>query len=222
MILKDCIKGKVYAPGEDRYWPCRVEYNDEEIILYLENYEGSGHQFGTRVDFYDEVVGVVVTDSEVRIRINPRYPEEPERWIGECRIRNIDTIVQRHLDVRVNVELGVQFRTEEGDSFVGCIRNISAGGVYVVTDTALPLGARISFSYAFRNQERPYVVEILWGQREKESRFGYGCRFLDLTNGAESAVRNYVFGKLREQARVEKMRKQGEDGRDDDFDGVRA
>lgn len=221
MILKDCSRGKVYAPGENRYWPCRVDYSETQTILYLKNYEGSGQQFGTRVDFYDDVIGVVVTDSEVRIRINPNYPEEPERWIGECRIRNIDTIVQRHLDVRVNVELGVQFQTEDGDNFVGCIRNISAGGIYVVTDAALPLGMRISFAYAFRHLERPYVVEVLWGQGEKEGRFGYGCRFLDLTSGAESAVRNYVFSRLREQAREEKMRRQA-DGQEDDFQGVHA
>lgn len=211
MVLKDCSKGRIYAPGENRFWACRVDYSEEKITLYIENYEGHGQQFGTRVDFFDDVVGVVVTDAEVRIRKNPSYPEQPEYWIGDCVIRNVDTIVQRHLDVRVNVDLSIQFQKEEGRFFIGNIRNISAGGIYVVTKEPLSLGELVKFSYTFHNREYPYSARVLWGQGEKDGFFGYGCRFVDMTNGEESAVRSYVFGKMREQVQIEKQRSGGSD-----------
>lgn len=201
MLLKDCSKGKLYIPGEEKYWNVRVDYTDDDkVTLYLEDYSGYGTEFGTRVDFYDDVIGVVMTDSEVRISRNPNFPEEPEEWMGSCRIRSIKKIVQRHLDVRANVSLELKFKSDKRPDFDGVIRNISAGGIYFTTKEGLEINEIISFSYTFRTLERPFNVQIIWAQNEEDGTNGYGCRFLELTRGAESAVRFYVYGQLREQA----------------------
>ncbi len=202
MVLKDCSKGRVYLPGSDEYWSARVNFKeDSSIELYLNKYDGYGTEYGTRVDFLDDVVGVVETDSEVHIVKNDKYPGDNQTpWIGTCNIRSISKITQRHLDVRALVDIQIPLTSQNRPEFVGSIRNISAGGIYLVSQEALAINEQLSFSYAFRNIERPYVVEILWAQREGDEGFGYGCRFLDMTNGAESAVRNFVFGQLRHQA----------------------
>ncbi|MCC6095008.1 MAG: PilZ domain-containing protein [Eubacterium sp.] len=174
---------------------------DKGILLYLKNYKGYGTEFGTRVDFYDDFLGVVQADCEVKVM--PRAGQEnlKEKWLGECRIREVVSITQRHQDVRVATSLPVQFVSDQLGPFDGSIVNLSAGGARICTKASLAKNDRISFTYAFQLQRRTYTLQVLGIRASSDEGTQYGCRFVDLPPGSESAIRGYVFRELRSQKR---------------------
>ena len=143
---------------------------------------------------------MVMTLSEVVIRRNPAFPEEDEPWIGECVILDVKQVVQRQKDIRVKVNMDMKFkRCSDGTEFFGTIGNLSAGGLYVITKVSLLKGERIGFSYNFRTLERPFEAEVLRVGQAGEKGYGYGCRFLGLTDGGEAAIRGFVYKKQKEK-----------------------
>ena len=97
--------------------------------------------------------------------------------------------------------LEVEFESEKSGCFYGTIRNLSAGGMYFTTVQLVKKGDRLSFSYTFRTLERRFDAVILWGKRVEGGRYGYGCRFVGLTDGAEAAIRSFVYKKLLEKGK---------------------
>lgn len=264
-LLKDCTKGMLYAP-DGRRWPVRVvEEDNEHALLYFNGYDGYGLQFGTRVDFYDDMMGIIRTNCEVRVMENTDLAESPEQFMGVCKILEVQEVVQRHLDVRTGVSIACSFSSDRRADFRGVIYNLSAGGIGLVTRCQLENGEQLGFSYAFRTINRPFTVEVLREQQEtdaitkeqmdlldekpsEESEASddtdlqaqengaedikekseaaketegqpedlqatgtvlqgpihcYGCRFIAMTPGAESAVRNYVFNTIRRRSQRE-------------------
>lgn len=61
--------------------------------------------------------------------------------------------------------------------------------------TAQPLNKNeaVTFTYRFRTLERRFEAVTLWVKRIEGGRYGYGCRFVNLTDGAEAAIRSFVF-----------------------------
>jgi c-di-GMP-binding flagellar brake protein YcgR len=66
----------------------------------------------------------------------------------------------------------------------------------MTTVQPLKKGDVISFSYCFRTLERRFNVAVLWAKRAEGGRYGYGCKFLRLTDGAEAAIRSFVYKRL--------------------------
>ena len=98
--------------------------------------------------------------------------------------------------IRDRVYLEVEFELGNGRHFYGTIRNLTAGDLYMTTVQPLKRGDAISFSYCFRTLERRFHVLILWAKRAEGRRYGYGCKFLRLTDGAEAAIRSFVYNRL--------------------------
>ena len=116
--------------------------------------------------------------------------------MADCEILDIEEIFQRQKDLRVDVQLWMEFQTESGWFFSGTIQNISAGGVFIVTKQALKKNDRFLFNYTFGSE----LVEL----RAKVLRvtglvqgggYGYGCQFVGLSKEAEAAVRKFVYTK---------------------------
>ncbi len=199
-ILKDCSRCAVYNHKGKRLAEARVVHTNNKICLYFSEFSLSDGRFKTRVDFFDERRGMVMTLSEVVIRRNPAFPEEDEPWIGECVILDVKQVVQRQKDIRVKVNMDMKFkRCSDGTEFFGTIGNLSAGGLYVITKVSLLKGERIGFSYNFRTLERPFEAEVLRVGQAGEKGYGYGCRFLGLTDGGEAAIRGFVYKKQKEK-----------------------
>ena len=92
------------------------------------------------------------------------------------------------------VYLEVEFELSNGRHFT----EPSATSVRrAVSPRSSPLkrGDVISFSYCFRTLERRFNVAVLWAKRAEGGRYGYGCKFLRLTDGAEAAIRSFVYKK---------------------------
>ena len=208
-IMKDCTKGVLYTPDGSR-WPARVENVDDSLTLFLDKYSGYGTQYGTRVDFYDDTMGIIQTECEVMIHRNNDHPEAPEKWVGSCMIVKVVKITQRHLDVRVDVDIHTTFTSNTVGTFEGTITNLSAGGLLLLADREIPDETVLSFSYAFRTLERPFIIRVIHRRKKTAEGVLYGCAFVNLSDRAEAAIRSYVFRKMRDDAHAEEDRKLAE------------
>ena len=67
----------------------------------------------------------------------------------------------------------------EGQSFSAHTRNISLGGVFIETETALPFGARVSMKFRVPTQHEPVEVDgqVRWLELEEGAVRGIGIRF---------------------------------------------
>ncbi|MCH1948808.1 PilZ domain-containing protein [Enterocloster sp. OA13] len=199
MVLKDCSRCMVYNQKGQRLSEARVVHVKDSVSLFFSDYKFQDSRFQARVDFFDDQCGLIVTKCEVIIRRNPAYMETGEPWTADCRILDVKNVVQRQRDIRAKVYLEVEFELGNGRHFYGTIRNLSAGGLYITTVQSLKKGEVISFPYCFRTLERRFHVCILWVKRVEGGRYGYGCRFIKLTDGAEAAIRSFVYKKLLEK-----------------------
>ena len=199
MVLRDCKKGMVHWPEGDRNIPVLVEKNGDEILLYFKGYKFPDTRFVSEIDFYDLQKGMIVTLAEVVMRKNPAFPESPYPWIGVCDIREVLRIVQRQNDVRVSVAMELPFvKEKEKDDeeelhFFGIIRNLSAGGIFMETNVALKEDDIVRFHYRFDKMDRELKLVVVWIKADENGRYGYGLRFLRMSLGEESEVRNHVF-----------------------------
>ena len=199
MVLRDCKKGMVHWPEGDRNIPVLVEKNGDEILLYFKGYKFQDTRFVSEIDFYDLQKGMIVTLAEVVMRKNPAFPESPYPWIGVCDIREVLRIVQRQNDVRVSVAMELPFvKEKEKDDeeelhFFGIIRNLSAGGIFMETDVPLKEDDIVRFHYRFDKMDRELKLVVVWIKAGENGRYGYGLRFLRMSLGEESEVRNHVF-----------------------------
>jgi len=199
MVLRDCKKGMVHWPEGDRNIPVLVEKNGDEILLYFKGYKFQDTRFVSEIDFYDLQKGMIVTLAEVVMRKNPAFPESPYPWIGVCDIREVLRIVQRQNDVRVSVAMELPFvKEKEKDDeeelhFFGIIRNLSAGGIFMETNVPLKEDDIVRFHYRFDKMDRELKLIVVWIKADENGRYGYGLRFLRMSLGEESEVRNHVF-----------------------------
>jgi len=199
MVLRDCKKGMVHWPEGDRNIPVLVEKNGDEILLYFKGYKFQDTRFVSEIDFYDLQKGMIVTLAEVVMRKNPAFPESPYPWIGVCDIREVLRIVQRQNDVRVSVAMELPFvKEKEKDDeeelhFFGIIRNLSAGGIFMETNVPLKEDDIVRFHYRFDKMDRELKLVVVWIKADENGRYGYGLRFLRMSLGEESEVRNHVF-----------------------------
>ena len=156
-VLKKCSRCAVYNHKGKRLTEARVVHTNNKISLFFTEYGLSDGRFKTRVDFFDERRGMIITLSEVIIHRNPSFPEEPEPWAAECVILDVKQVVQRQKDIRVKIKIDIKFRKcSDGSAFFGTVRNLSAGGLYMTTKKPLLKGEKIAFSYNFRTLERPF------------------------------------------------------------------
>lgn len=193
MVLKDCPRCLVYTPAGERLTEARVVHTDSTVTLFFDTYSMKDAKVRTRIDFYDEMKGLVVAFCSMVVRRNTAFPDMPEPWMGECKILEVKNVVQRQQDVRVRVHIETDFYSDKHGSFFGTIENLSAGGFFVVTSQTLSQNERITFSYRFRTEMRTFQAEALRAKKVPGGKYGYGCRFLNLTDGADAAIRNYVY-----------------------------
>ena len=208
MVLRDCNRGMVHWPEEDRNLPVDVELQGEEIFLYFKGYKFQDSRFVSEIDFYDKQQGMIVTLAEVVMKRNPAFPDSPYPWMGICDVKEVLRVVQRQNDVRVSVAMELPFVKEgEGDEevhFFGIIRNLSAGGIFMETREALKEDDIVRFRYRFDKMDRELKLVVVWVKTNDRGTYGYGLRFLRMSCGEESEVRNHVFRLIFEHARKRK------------------
>lgn len=199
--LEGCTRCRVYTPKGKSLAEARVVCtNDDKVAIYFMDYTLSDSRMRTRVDFFTVRQGLVMTLCEVTLRRNPAFPQMLEPWMGEVKILEVKQVVQRQQDIRCKVKMEVLFDRASGKgSFMGTILNLSAGGFYMTCRKPLEKKDQISFRYTFRTLERRFEATVIRYEKRSDGTFGYGCRFINLTDGGDSAIRSFVYKKQQEE-----------------------
>ena len=199
MKLRDCEMCLVYGTDNKPLSRARVESDRNGTIhLYFSNYKLRSVRFQTYVDFYDLQQGLMRTWCELVIRKNSQN-SMGEPWMADVEVLEVVDVFQRQADLRVRVHISTEFTTSDGQFFTGTIKNISAGGIFVVTSQAIAVGVRASFSHRFDGEMLNLRAKILRVKKSVSGGFGYGCQFFDLTPEAETTIRKFVFSKQMEK-----------------------
>jgi uncharacterized protein (TIGR02266 family) len=84
---------------------------------------------------------------------------------------------QQRYDVQIPVEFSF-----DGQAYEGRSRNMSIGGMFVVTDAPLPFGAKITVSFHVPTLKEPVGVDsqVRWVERQGEDVTGVGVQFVGL------------------------------------------
>ena len=122
-----------------------------------------------------------------------------EPWTASCSILNVQDTFQRQKDLRVKVNLAMEFITQKGTYFSGTIGNISAGGLFLVTPQVLKKNEHFTFRCRFSGDTFELEARVLRIGSLIKGEYSYGCQFSNLTMEAEAAIRKYVFAKQKER-----------------------
>ena len=200
MVLADCSKCQVYLPKEKKVIEGRVELFLFVLIrLYFSDYQLGDGRLKTAVRFFDGQRGLVDMDCELVFRRN-NYSQRGEPWIADCTMLNQKReALNKRGQVRVRASIEIWGKAEKHGDFPATIRDVSTGGVYISTIQPLSLHEMFAFHANFDGGDRAYTARVVRGKREADSRYGYGCRFLKMSEQADAAVGAYVFKKMQEQ-----------------------
>jgi uncharacterized protein (TIGR02266 family) len=101
-----------------------------------------------------------------------------------------------HNRVHPRVELQVEVSLEsEHNFYTGLSSNLSEGGLFVATETPLPLGTRLLVRFALEGAGSPIdaVGEVCWLRpRSRDFPMGFGMRFLEISAEALARVATFV------------------------------
>ncbi len=105
---------------------------------------------------------------------------------------------QRREDIKVSLSAKVAVTLEGAARRAEAVLyNISAGGVYLVTELKAQPGDRLTFPFPQADGPIPLTARVLRAEDRTDRRGhpvrGYGCRFEDLLPQHESRLRRYVF-----------------------------
>lgn len=202
MILKDCVRCFVYMPDGRIAASGRVNVVGEHIFLYFQeiaNFRDA--RVRASVEFFDSIAGIVRAGCELLIQENRYYGEMVEPWMARCRILKVDKIVQRQKDPRVRTELEVAAVSLDYGPFVGVVRNISAGGVYLTTDQRMEERNTFVFSHTFFSERCRLEASVVWLKTLPDKGYGYGCQFIRLEEAAKRDIQRYVTMRLAKQGK---------------------
>lgn len=207
MRLKDCESCLVYGSDRKPLSRARVTEVKEDVLqLYFRSPKLKAVRLKTIVDFYDAQQGLIRTLCDMTLKKNPKVYEAGEPWMADCTLVKVYESFQRQKDIRVKVQIASEFVMSDGKYFSGTVRNISAGGLYMVTDQKMNSGQMFSFTYPFKAEPFRVNVRVLRVQ-ELMGGYGYGCKFEELSPGEEADVRNFVYQK-QIQRQLERQKRQ--------------
>lgn len=194
MTLKKCSRCTVYSMKGQRLGEARVTHFGHTVTLFFSDARLRDPKIKAKINFYDDVLGVLQTNCTLKVERNT-VAGASEPLMADCKITDVTNVIQRQKDVRVKVEIETPFFSNKRGSFMGVIDNISAGGIYLITKQTLEPNEIISFEYRFKSLVRHFDIMAIRAKQESGGRYGYGCRFINLTDGADAAIRSYVYKK---------------------------
>ena len=109
---------------------------------------------------------------------------------------------ERRRFVRLDTRLEVAYSVlPSGQPKTVTTKNISTGGICLVLDEALSVGARLQIEMRLPNLQQPvrFTAEVAWsesyeviGQAEHRRAVEVGVRFIDITPADQRAIAQYV------------------------------
>lgn len=199
-MLRNCRMARISIPSEEKNYMVGVFVSqNDQIQLMIEKAFNIALPARYEVTFYDGVFGIQKCDCELREGIRG---SDSAYAYAECKILEILDIKQRRENVKVPLETKIVVSINKGEEwFEATIKNISAGGVFFECDFWLEHERRVDFSLTTPDKTLPLTAKVVRIEKLKE-KSGYGCKFIELPNSIESALRSYVFDLQRKNAKL--------------------
>lgn len=197
MVLKSCEKGEILDINNKASMPARVSIWRETVTLYLSEFKGKPGKYKKSVMFYDAAKGLVTCKCVLDIHENLADDTGEEPWKANCKVGDVQSVVNRKADVRIKVSIPIRASliSDRGPmpAFEATMRDISAGGVYFTTDYHLGAGNAVRFNLTLDDHSLSLRALVLRVKMLNENRFGYGCQFKSMQESSVSIIRGFVF-----------------------------
>lgn len=101
------------------------------------------------------------------------------------------SIADRRKHPRLSIAVDVDYQS--GHNFFSArTRDISSGGLFIESDTAIPVGARIEIDLTFLKAHLRVPAEVAWTLEEEGRCVGMGVRFIDLRHAAKRSIEAFM------------------------------
>ena len=194
-------KASIYGLEQNHICDVRVEMVNDTITLVFPQEIQNGAWENVDIVFYDEQKGLV-TYKNCRLK---DYKYRGERLVAQCILGTEDSVIQRRNDLKIRqiIPISIQAvnsKTGEKISVDATIQDLSAGGIFFISEMLFEVGEK--FSFLFRRSAEPLRLECEVLRRQPYTgrgnyvpgtMMGYGCRFINMTDHKEASIRSYVF-----------------------------
>jgi len=92
---------------------------------------------------------------------------------------------------RVTISANVNF-SSENNFYAGETRDISLGGLFLVTDVAVPIGSELTVLLKLPTHVLSLRTEVVWTVAEGTKSTGLGLRFIHLPTGAKQEIEAFM------------------------------
>ena len=92
---------------------------------------------------------------------------------------------------RVTISAVVNLSSED-NFYAGAARDISVGGLYVESQTALPIGTEVTALLKLPSKVLSLRAEVVWSVTKGSQTTGMGLRFLNLPAHAKREIENFM------------------------------
>lgn len=200
MHLTDCNKASIYTTDNNYLCDAAVlDLTEDSARLVFKGPAADILRSEVLVTFYDSFEGLV--SYECRLAEYNEYLAGPGVWQSQvnCLIGKNISVIQRRKDLKIRLELLTELTYEDSNGkrlkTNALIRNISAGGVFITSETIFSTGQLFAFSLKTSHRRLRLTAEVLRVETPSEegSPYGYGGRFIDLAPYTEATLRNYVY-----------------------------
>jgi uncharacterized protein (TIGR02266 family) len=104
---------------------------------------------------------------------------------------NLHRGADRRVHPRLSVSVQVDFRSEN-NFYSARTRDISLGGLFLETSTALAIGAQLEVDLRFLKVHLRLPCEVMWVLEAEEGPVGVGVRFLELNEHARKKIEAFM------------------------------
>ena len=204
--LYHCKKAELHLP-DGKAIPAKVSIGPI-VGLIVAAAEKTAYQLVTPIEisFLDPIMGVVTCMCSLTA---PLVDEDRTEYSYRCEILQQLSQDQRREDIKVPLAATVTIKLEGGTGAEAqaTLRNISAGGVYLITSLGAAVGSRLSFMFHGAGGSLPLTAQVLRVEQVTDRLgrplFGYGCQFVHLASRYEAQLRSYVFSEERRLHKIE-------------------
>ena len=196
VTLSHCSKANILDRETKRIVKANVSFDSANRILITVPLTAA---FSTGelvpVSFLDAALGVV----RCLCRLSSPAASQDRRFCTyRCQILEQLSQEQRREDLKISLNVNVTATLlSSGDIAPAAIRDLSAGGVYLVTSLAAQVGEQLTFSFRPAGIAAPLTAEVLRAEAtvDQQNRLvrGYGCRFVHLSPQHEARLRSFIF-----------------------------
>ena len=203
------MRARVYSTENSFLCECNAVYKPEAETLYISGDKSLISGDKSIIDMGEDYL-VHYTDATQGV-FDFRcgyvgYEQEGALYVLELKVSEIIKTTQRRQDIKMRTNLPIRLSLLDSDDRIrtdpethrsvtmpAMLRDISAGGIMIDTESELEVNQKIMFPFDKGSSPIMVQAEVLREQARSGAFYRYGCRFYNHNSGKEAVVREYVF-----------------------------